>query len=176
MFPITQPGTTLSLSWSADSNSTGWSITVAPLGGEPPYSIQWDAAAGGHSGPTAQGLSAGTYRVTVTDANGCVRIAAISVGTVGVNAQPKYLSSARIAPNPTSTYSRLQLALAAPIGGRIWVLSPVGQRLVEYSFESHAASQEWLLDATPLPSGLYVVMLLLENGERHALNWSVLKR
>jgi hypothetical protein len=176
MFPITQPGTTLSLSWSADSNSTGWSITVAPLGGEPPYSIQWDAAAGGHIGPTAQGLSAGTYRVTVADANGCVRIAAISVGTVGVNARPKYLSSARIAPNPTSTYSRLQLALAAPIGGRIWVLSPVGQRLVEYSFESHAASQEWLLDATPLPSGLYVVMLLLENGERHALNWSVLKR
>lgn len=45
--------------------------TAVPSGGAPPYSYLWDANAGNQTQATATGLSAGSYSVTVTDANGC---------------------------------------------------------------------------------------------------------
>ncbi len=44
-------------------------ITVAALGGTPPYSYSWIS---GPTTPTITGLCAGTYTVTVTDDNNCV--------------------------------------------------------------------------------------------------------
>ena len=41
-------------------------------GGVAPYQYQWGAAANNQTGTTATGLVAGTYTLTVTDANGCV--------------------------------------------------------------------------------------------------------
>ncbi len=52
--------------------STG-SATVTASGGSSPFSYIWSA--GGNTGPTAGGLSAGTYTVTVTDANMCTATA-----------------------------------------------------------------------------------------------------
>jgi gliding motility-associated-like protein len=46
-------------------------IILAPQGGVPPYSYQWDAAAGNQTTNPAINLGAGTYMVTVTDAYGC---------------------------------------------------------------------------------------------------------
>lgn len=43
------------------------SATVAAVGGIPPYSYAWPAAAGSQSTATATNLCAGTYTVTVTD-------------------------------------------------------------------------------------------------------------
>ncbi|MCB9047951.1 MAG: gliding motility-associated C-terminal domain-containing protein [Lewinellaceae bacterium] len=44
------------------------SLTVAASGGTPPYTFLWDD---GQTTATATGLAAGTYAVTVTDAEGC---------------------------------------------------------------------------------------------------------
>ncbi|MBI5914412.1 MAG: gliding motility-associated C-terminal domain-containing protein [Bacteroidetes bacterium] len=46
------------------------SITVGVTGGTTPYTYTWDTPNG--SGPTASGLSAGTYSVIVEDAGGCM--------------------------------------------------------------------------------------------------------
>lgn len=51
--------------------ANGWA-TVTATGGTPGHTYQWDAAAGNQVGPTASGLGAGTFGVTVTDANGCI--------------------------------------------------------------------------------------------------------
>lgn len=62
----------LSISLSVVDPSCGGSdgsITVTVTGGTLPYTYVWTPAVS--VGPTATGLSAGTYDVTVTDANGC---------------------------------------------------------------------------------------------------------
>jgi gliding motility-associated-like protein len=47
------------------------SATVSALGGSPPFTFSWSPS-GGNS-QTANGLSAGTYIVTITDTSGCVQ-------------------------------------------------------------------------------------------------------
>jgi gliding motility-associated-like protein len=54
---------------SCNGGSNG-SATVGTTGGAPPFIYAWSPAGG--SGTIASGLSAGSYTVTVTDANGCV--------------------------------------------------------------------------------------------------------
>ncbi|MDQ3046626.1 MAG: PKD domain-containing protein, partial [Bacteroidota bacterium] len=46
------------------------SVTVLPIGGQPGYSYVWTGT-GSQTTQTASALPAGTYSVTVTDANGC---------------------------------------------------------------------------------------------------------
>ncbi len=48
-------------------------------GGVAPYTFAWDSTAGGMTTPTATGLTAGTYSVTVTDAQGCIRVVSATV-------------------------------------------------------------------------------------------------
>jgi gliding motility-associated-like protein len=50
-------------------NATG-TATVTPSGGTAPYTYSWSPSGGNNA--TANGLSAGTYTCTITDANGCV--------------------------------------------------------------------------------------------------------
>ncbi|MFH1321817.1 MAG: PKD domain-containing protein [Bacteroidota bacterium] len=65
-------------------DSANGQATVAATGGTPAYTYQWDASAGSQTTTTATGLTAGSYDVTVTDANGCsvMETAAINEPTV----------------------------------------------------------------------------------------------
>lgn len=66
----------------------GSATATVGLGGVPPYSFQWDAAAGNQTTQTATGLCAGTYSVDVTDGSGCVSSGTVIVtsGMAGANA------------------------------------------------------------------------------------------
>ncbi len=56
--------------------STG-AITANAAGGAPPYTYQWSDSLG--TNPTVSSLPAGTYYVTVTDANGCTVIDSVTL-------------------------------------------------------------------------------------------------
>ncbi len=58
--------TTVPVSCAAGSNG---SATISTSGGTPPYSYQWTGTIS--TSNTANGLTSGTYQVTVTDASGC---------------------------------------------------------------------------------------------------------
>lgn len=72
---ITEPATIIITFTSQSVNCFGGndgSLTAnVQSGGVAPFQFQWDAAANNQIGATATGLVAGTYTVTVTDANGC---------------------------------------------------------------------------------------------------------
>ncbi len=55
-----------------DCNVSDGEIIVTPSnGGTPPFTYQWDAAAGAQTDSIADNLAAGTYLLTITDANNC---------------------------------------------------------------------------------------------------------
>ncbi|EJF54082.1 hypothetical protein SapgrDRAFT_2422 [Saprospira grandis DSM 2844] len=76
---ITEP-TAIQFSLSAtDVSCAGGSdgtASVSASGGTPPYSYNWD---NGMTGTTITGLMAGTYELTVTDANGCDMVSTTEV-------------------------------------------------------------------------------------------------
>ncbi|AFC23471.1 gliding motility-associated C-terminal domain-containing protein [Saprospira grandis] len=76
---ITEP-TAIQLSLSdTDVSCAGGSdgtASVSASGGTPPYNYNWD---NGMTGATITGLMAGTYEVTVTDANGCDMVSTTEV-------------------------------------------------------------------------------------------------
>ncbi len=81
---ITQPAAALIASISniqdvlCNGDSTG-SATAQGSQGTGPYTYQWDAATGNQATQTATNLPAGTYNVTVTDANFCTAVSAATV-------------------------------------------------------------------------------------------------
>ncbi len=72
-------------------NGINGSATVTVAGGTGPYTYSW--APSGQTNASATGLSANTYVVTVTDANGCVSIASATI------TQPTQLVATMGAPN-----------------------------------------------------------------------------
>ena len=73
-FNISSPNALSVSSTSTDALCNGacdGTATANPSGGTSPYTYQWDDAMS-QTGQTATGLCAGTYTVTVTDANGCI--------------------------------------------------------------------------------------------------------
>ncbi|MDX1913361.1 MAG: gliding motility-associated C-terminal domain-containing protein [Saprospiraceae bacterium] len=57
-------------------NGTDGVLSAAPEGGTPPYAVTWST---GQSGPVIQGLPAGLYSLTSTDAQGCTAVAVIAL-------------------------------------------------------------------------------------------------
>ena len=53
--------------------------TASAVGGVPPYYFLWDANAGNQNTAVATGLSAGSYLVSATDANGCVFVTQVTL-------------------------------------------------------------------------------------------------
>ena len=78
---INEPTLLVATTSSTDETCVGndATATVTPSGGTAPYTFLWDAAAGSQTGATATALAAGTYSVTVTDANGCTGISSVIV-------------------------------------------------------------------------------------------------
>ncbi len=74
----------------ASCGASDGSATLELLNGKAPFSFAWDAAAGSQTDSIATNLAAGTYQVTVTDANNCSFIAQVNLSNLGA---PSILSS-----------------------------------------------------------------------------------
>tara|TARA_Y100000034_G_scaffold32291_1_gene39559 strand:+ start:126988 stop:133959 length:6972 start_codon:yes stop_codon:yes gene_type:complete len=68
---------------------TDGNIDISVSGGVGPYSISWDNLANGFS---LTDLSAGTYTATITDANNCVKVEAITIS------EPDFTMTTRVTP------------------------------------------------------------------------------
>jgi hypothetical protein len=140
VFIITQPSqlniTTSTINVRCNGECNGSAIAF-PNGGTLPYSYMWSP--GGQTGQTATGLCAGTYTVTVTDANGCTR------GTITNMTQPNPLSVTITSLSSTSAYA----TVTGGTPGYTYMWIPVGQNSPT---------------ATGLPPGNYTCCVTDQNG------------
>lgn len=79
--PKPSPITISSSTSPSNCNTSNGSITITASGGTPAYSYLWSP--GGQTTTTVNGLSAGIYTVTVTDAKGCDSTFAIILNNTG---------------------------------------------------------------------------------------------
>jgi PKD repeat protein len=61
-----------------DNGNNSGTATATPVGGTPPFTFKWNDPQQ-QTTATATNLAAGTYNVTVTDANGCRSISSVTV-------------------------------------------------------------------------------------------------
>lgn len=121
------------------SGGNDGSLTANPLGGTPGYTYLW--APGGATTSIAAGLIAGTYSLTVKDANNCSATSSIAI------AQPNVLSTTVTPINETCDYLNNGKATANVTGGTAgytYVWTPSGQTTVT---------------ATNLSAGVYTVLV-----------------
>lgn len=104
----TPPTVSITNTENATCNGTqDGSLTAAASGGSPPYEYDWS---NGQTGPTASGLGAGTYTVTVTDNAGQT---ATAQGTVS---QPSPVTVFQLAAEPLTCASPAQVTVGASGG------------------------------------------------------------
>ena len=154
-YTLTQP-TALAVSMTASgatcNGSTNGSASVAVTGGTSAYSYSW-------SGPTVQtnstavNLAAGTYSVTVTDANGCVIIDNITLS------EPTALTTASTV---TSNYNGQNISCNGANDGTAEVTANGGT--APYSYSWNTAPIQLTASANNLDESTYTVTVSDANG------------
>ncbi|HKR04723.1 MAG TPA: gliding motility-associated C-terminal domain-containing protein [Bacteroidia bacterium] len=146
---ITQPNAALNASANVSQNVSCYSgangsINLTATNGTSPYSYQWS---NGETTEDLNNLSAGTYTVTVTDANGCVftTSATITQPTAALNA------SANVSQN-VSCYSGAN--------GSINLIATNGTSPYSYQWSNGVTTE----DLNNLSAGTYTVILTDANG------------
>ena len=148
-FTITQPtalnttaGSKTDVSCNGGSNGTA---TVSPTGGTPSYTYSW--APSGGTAATATGLAAGTYTVTVTDANSCQSTKSFTI------TQPTALN--------TTAGSKTDVSCNSGLNGTATVSPTGGTPSYTYSW---APSGGTAATATGLAAGTYTVTVTDANN------------
>jgi len=124
------------------------SITTAPAGGTPAYTYSWT---NGSTTQSPAGVSAGTYTVTITDANGCTTSASVTV------TEPTAVTSAG---SVTSDYNGQDVSCFGSTDGAITVTPGGGTSTYTYSWTNGSTTQS----PTGVGAGTYTVTVTDLNG------------
>lgn len=132
---------------SSDCGQSNGSATANVTGGSPPYTYNWNSSPG-QTTPIATDLEPGTYRVAVTDANGCTATELVTID----NNNP--LDMSNISFGPVSCHGLSDgSAQIIPTGG-------TGNFSIEWASNPTQYGQT----ATNLPSGPVAVSVIDDSG------------
>ncbi len=129
------------------NNAADGQATVSIEGGTAPFTIAWDDAAA-QSNTTASGLTAGTYNVTVTDANACVSTASITL------TQPEPITG--------TLENRDDVLCFGESTGNLTILGVGGT--APYTYVWNTVPPQTGPDASGIPAGIYTVTITDVNG------------
>lgn len=133
--------------------------TVDVSGGIAPYSYEWSS---GDSTKTANNLTAGLYRVTVTDAFGCSDFVEVNV-EIGVSTEDiQVLENVTLAPNPTTDVTQLNIEFSESVDVQVRVVSLVGQVIMERSADK-VRKATYDIDLSNYAGGIYFVQMKVGN-------------
>ncbi|MGB0807057.1 MAG: beta strand repeat-containing protein, partial [Salibacteraceae bacterium] len=148
---ITQPDTLSTVAVITDvlcnSGNTG-EAQISTKGGTKPYSITWNAAAGGQTDSLATNLTAGTFAFTITDSNNCQYDSTVTL------TQPSALSMSSLDSIPKCFNGA---------DGNIQVFGYGGNAPYSFTWDANASNQTDSI-ATGLSTGFYTVTLTDSNS------------
>lgn len=145
------------LSSTPDNGSDNGTATVTMDNGATPFTYVWNSTPP-QNGPTATGLSSGTYTVTVTDSSGCIFEDDVLVNLV---TQVFRLSSGNhvsIYPNPTDGLLELRFELPEARDLQLRLLNPIGQEVLARNWENLQSGTRQL-QLHNLAAGVYILQL-----------------
>ncbi len=148
----------------ADQGIGGIQISIS--GSLPPYNYQWVKDGQGIPNTTQDlsGLQAGTYAVTITDANGCTTVlSGIVVQSLVSANEPDWAAAVGIFPNPTSGLVQIVL----PESWRnaqtdLVVYDLVGRKV---STLHSAGAKQLTLDLQAAPAGVYTLVMQVDKRQ-----------
>ena len=140
-------------------------IEVTISGGTPPYVFEWTGLDGAFtsSDEDLDGLEAGEYVLTVTDANGCDEgTDNILIELINEVANPATDASWGIFPNPASTTVQVVFSQSMDAGASWQVTDGTGRVVASRSGAMDAHT--WTLDVSGWESGIYHFHMISNQG------------
>ena len=153
---ITQPAAALGVTTTqvnvACFNGTTGTATAIPAGGTAPYTYSWNTTPAQNTA-TATGLAAGTYRITITDANLCTAFTDVTI------TQPAALVTIASSNSPTCVNTILNLTSSPSGGTPIYSYSWTGPNGFTSTLQNPS-----IPNVTTVSSGTYSITVTDENG------------
>ncbi len=150
-FQPTVPGLALSSTPETSPGAMDGTATAQAIGPNPPFTYLWST---GQTDSTATGLTAGTYTVTVTDANGCQAVGTIEVDLLNSTSTLPGLLSFGLRPNPSSGSFSASLELAESMPVSLEILDSTG-KVLHNADSKTGQNLQWQVELPNLPSGSY---------------------
>lgn len=154
-----------------DGSANGSALITASAG-TAPYTYSWS---NGVSLNNAFDLTAGTYTVVVTDANGCtetidaVVVTNYLIGTENI----KGLTNLVLSPNPAKDYAQLNISFENSVDLTVALIDVTG-RVLETRHAGNTANEQMRFDVNNLAEGVYFLKITA-NGESIAKRFVVVK-
>ncbi len=132
--------------------------TVTINGGTDPYEYNWDSNTGNQTTPTATGLAAGTYMITVSDNNGCMMVTSVTVEADIVDAvdELSFVKRMELSPNPTDNEAQLLIELSESKPIQIEVFDLSGKKILNPQVYE-ARQLLTIIDLSAESAGVYIV-------------------
>ncbi len=138
-----------------DEQNNG-SILLTVTGGVGSYTYTWDS---GQDTPLISDLPAGSYTITVSDANECVQTETIHLGNVDV-LDYNIEEAIRLYPNPVSKELNLSLRTSCSNVFLVEIYNVIGEQIPTNLFNtSYQAEENLKINVESLVPGIYIVRL-----------------
>ncbi|MCK6694589.1 MAG: hypothetical protein L6Q97_21135 [Thermoanaerobaculia bacterium] len=156
VLPLDEPGKIAAnalVTPASDSLTANGAVELMPTGGTPPFTAHWNTGAAGLS---IDSLAAGTYSITLTDANDCTLTENIAVGVTNATGEPTPAKQTiSLLPNPATDLTWLTFDQPLPKSRRLRLWNTAALLLLDMQLP--AGTQRLPLRLDGLPKGLYFV-------------------
>ncbi len=146
------------------------SALITASAGTAPYTYTWS---NGTSVDNGFGLAAGTYTVTVTDANGCLETIDVVIDYLSGTENLKGLTGLSLSPNPAKDFAQLNINFEYAVDLTVKVIDVTG-RVLETRNAGNTTSEMMRFDVSNLAEGVYF-MQIIANGQTATQRFVIVK-